>query len=96
MDLLQTEEVATVVLFDLRLSEGDLQYFALAVEYALTHLDDSQLQRYFDAGVEDVPPSETREILEDRLQQLMSLIQEHCRSDLLDEYFLNWKGPAGE
>lgn len=89
MDLLQTEEVASTVLFHLRLSDSELQYLAIALEYVLMHLDEKQLHQEFDEGDEQVQPSDTREFLEDRWQELVCLIQEYGDPALLDARFWN-------
>jgi len=84
MELLRSEDVASVILFDLRLSEGEIQTFATALAYLLENLDNEQLHAVFNEGEGDLEtPSETRQFLEMTLQQLVDLIQEHCHVEYL-------------
>lgn len=91
MDLLNVEDVVTVTLFDLRLSESELQYMAMALEYALK-LDDNSIQEVFgeDKYRLIIHPAETRAFAEETYKELMRLIKAHCRPELLPEEFRNW------
>ena len=88
MDLLRTEDVASVILFDLRLSEGEIQTFATALAYLLETLDDEQLHAVFNEGEEGLEtPSETRQFLEMTLEELVTLLQAHCHAEYLPPRF---------
>lgn len=85
MELRETEDAASVILFDIRLSEGELETFATALAYMLDTLDDTHLHAVFnqDGETQWETPSETREFLEATLQEAMNLIQEHCYTEYL-------------
>lgn len=89
MELLRTEDVASVILFDLRLSEGEIQTLATALAYLFETLDDAHLHAVFNEGGErDLEtPFETRQFLEMILQELTDLIQTHCHAEYLPPRF---------
>ena len=76
MNLLNTEDVASVILFDLRASEGELQYLAIALNRVL-RLQDEELDALFTDNDPAIPPSETREFIEDMYQYLVRMLREH-------------------
>jgi hypothetical protein len=92
MELLHSQDVASVVLFDLRLSEGEVQTVADALKYVLETLDVAQIQTVFtDEKSRDLErPEDTREFVQDMFVELMDLIRMHCRLDLLPQRFLDW------
>ncbi len=83
MNLLQTEEVASVTLFDLRASEGEVQYLALALEHLLGNLDDAELHALFTENEPEIAPRETREFAEDTLQELIGMLRDHSHPEYL-------------
>ena len=89
MDLLRAEDVATVVLFDLRLSEGELEYLAIAAKYLLDNLTDQQLHAVLndDPSKRKGNPAVTREFLEGRYDEIVALLQEYCRPQFLPKRF---------
>ena len=93
MELLKTEDVATVILFDLRLSEGEIQYLATAVNFVLKNLNDEQLHVAFNEEERRAleTPSETRKFLESTFHELIELLQDHCRTEFLPRRFREWK-----
>jgi len=95
MDLLHTEDVASVVLFDLRLSEGELQTFADALNYVLETLDVTQIHAVFtdDKSHDLETPEDTREFVQDRFYELMGLIKKYCRAEFLPQRFQDWELP---
>lgn len=89
MELLKTVDAASVMLFDTRLSEGEIQTFATALAYMLDTLDNAHLHAVFNEDVEPEleTPAETRQFLETTLQELVSLLQEHCSDEYLPQRF---------
>ncbi len=89
MELLKTKDAATVILFDLRLSEGELQYFAIALDYLLKNLDDKQLHALFTEPQyqQQIDPSETRGFAEETVRELVTMIRKHCEPRLLPSRF---------
>ena len=92
MDLLSTEEVVGVVLFDLRVSEAELECFADALSFILKNLNDEELNRVFsdEKTRSYATPQETRSFAEDRYKELMSLIKMYCRDEFLEKRFREW------
>ena len=76
MNLLNTEDVASVILFDLRASQGELQYMAIALNRVL-ELQDEELGCLFTDNDPAIPASETREFIEDMYQYLVRMLREH-------------------
>lgn len=83
MNLLNTEDVASVILFDLRASEGELQYLAIALNQMLTKFQDEELHALFSNHDPEIAPDETREFIEDMHQYLVSMLREHSYSEYL-------------
>ncbi|ABS49017.1 hypothetical protein BZ17_3154 [Yersinia pseudotuberculosis IP 32953] len=50
MDLLQKECIASVTLFDLRTSEGELMVYEGCIDYVLTHCTDQEIFRITGCG----------------------------------------------
>jgi len=96
MDLLKTEDVASVTLFEIRLSESELQLLSDALSYLLKTLDDKQLNDVFmgeEEGSLMTNFTETRMFVEDRYIEMMSIIKNNCREEFLPKRFKNWKDP---
>lgn len=89
MELLKTEDVATVILFDLRISEGELQQFAIALDFLLKNLDDAELHALMtDPKHRQVTGAlETREFVEETVRELVAMIRKYCRPNLLPARF---------
>lgn len=83
MNLINTQDVASVILFDLRASEGELQYFAIALDHILGKLEDEELHALFADNDPTYAAAETREFLADMFQYLKGILREHCYSDYL-------------
>lgn len=83
MNLINTEDVASMILFDLRASEGELQYLAIALNQVLTKLPDKELHALFTNHDPDIAPDETREFIEDMHQYLVSMLGEHSYPEYL-------------
>ena len=92
MELLRIEDLASVAVFELRLSEAELQYLADSLAYVLKNLDDETLDRLFYPKKKPMsqPPEETREFAETTYKEIMDLIKTHCRDEFLDERFRQW------
>ncbi|MGB0389403.1 MAG: hypothetical protein ACPGWR_31655 [Ardenticatenaceae bacterium] len=82
MNLLNSEDVASVILFDLRASEGELQYISTALNRVL-QLQDERLHALFTDNDPGIPPSETREFIEDMYQYLVRMLREHSYPEYL-------------
>ncbi len=93
MDLLKTEDVATVTLFSIRLSESELQIIADSLNYILITLNDEDLQNVFtdehDRTFET--PLITRRFVQDRYEELMELIKNYGNEKYLPVRFKEWK-----
>ena len=83
MNLINTEDVASVILFDLRASEGELQYLAIALNQVLTKLPDEELHAVFTNHDSEIAPDETREFIEDMHQYLVGMLREHSYPEYL-------------
>lgn len=92
MDLLHTEDEGSVIVFDLRLSEAELQYLAIAVEYILKTLDDTQLNAEFVDDGQPETPTEAREFLTETWHELVALLQTYCHPDFLPARFRDVQG----
>jgi hypothetical protein len=92
VDLINVEDIVSVTLFDLRISESEMQYIADALSYALYSLDDKQLHKLFNEGKHSnlETPEESREFATVVFRQIMNLIKIHCREQYLQERFRNW------
>lgn len=95
MNLLNTEDVASVILFDLRASEGELQYLAIALNQVLTKFQDEELHTLFSNHDPEIAPDETREFIEDMHQYLVSMLREHSYPEYLAPH-LKGKNEAQE
>ena len=93
MDLLRTEDVVSVTLFDIRLSESELEYLATCAWHALSTMNDEQLHHVINdpERAELATPVETREFLESTYRELMNLIKENCRPEFLPKRFREWR-----
>jgi len=76
MELLHTTSVSDIRLFELRISEGELQNMIAALDYILKKLDESQIHAVFTPeGYEGLEtPAETREFLEEMLHELSAFM----------------------
>jgi hypothetical protein len=102
MDLLNVEDVASVMLFDIRISEGELQILADALAYLLESLNKEQLHNVFvdmeeigdrfrDLPPENQPtPDKTEEFVQGVYEELMMLIVDNCRQEFLPNRFKLW------
>ncbi len=92
MDLVNVEDVSSVSVFFLRLSEGELQYLALSAEYILKHMSDEALLDFFTSENtrQFATPKDVREFLEGTYEQLMNYIKLHCRPEFLPQHFRDW------
>ena len=82
MNLLNTEDVASVILFDLRASESELEYLAIALNRVLK-LQDDRLHALFTDNDPAIPSHETREFIEDMYQYLVRTLREHSYPEYL-------------
>jgi hypothetical protein len=99
MDLLKAEDVVTVTIFEIRLSEAELQMFSDAFSYLLKTLDDKKLNEVFtmeEEGTLMENLSETRLFVEDRYKEMMAMIKNNCREEFLPKRFRDWKEPSDE
>jgi hypothetical protein len=94
MDLLNIQDMASIVVFTLQISEGELQVIADTLSYLLSNLDNVQLYNVFGdhGGNSDSQnlfqePIEAREFVEDIFKELMTFIQENCSHEFLPERF---------
>ena len=76
MNLLKTEDVSSVILFDLCISEGELQFLADSLGYLLKTLDINSLHKVFTDESERTleTPLETKDFAEEMFKELMDLI----------------------
>ncbi len=98
MKLLKTENVSSVILFDLQLSEGELQYIGLAMNYVLRHLSKTELHAAFndERGKTLQTEQQTHEFLEMEYEHIMNLIKRFCRPEFLPDHFLHWEMTSEE
>lgn len=96
MELLRTEDVASVVLFDLRLSESALETFSIALEYLLQTMNAVELHRLFnDEDRRDLEtPEQTWEHVSQLQEQLATLVATYCRPEFLPQQFRKWRPDA--
>ena len=88
MDLLHVQEVASVALFDLRLSEDEMEAFATALSHALQTLDDEDLHKVFADDLADLgTPAETREFAQGTYDEVVALLRQYCRPEFLPTRF---------
>jgi hypothetical protein len=87
MDIIGTSDAASVILFDIRVSEGEMQYLLIALEHLLRTLSDEELHALFTGGHPDVQPEETREFVDDRAHELREAILTYCDPQYLPAYF---------
>lgn len=92
MELLRVEDAASISVFELRLSEDALEYFADSMAYVLRVLDDEALHNIFydERSHSFQSPKETREFSERLYKQLMDLIKTYCKDEFLDDRFRQW------
>lgn len=93
MDFLGSKEIATVTLFDVRISEGEMQFLADTLNYILQGKTDEELFEIYKLNEVSLmeSPEETREFIEDRYNEFMKLIKMHCRTDILPERVKSWQ-----
>jgi hypothetical protein len=93
MDLLKAEDVSSIKIFDIRVSESEIQLLSDALAYLLRNLDDKQINRVFteEGGTLMENIAETRNFVEDRYNELMSIIISHCRDEFLPKRFQKWR-----
>jgi hypothetical protein len=99
MNLLKAEDIVSVTIFEIRLSEGELQMFSDAFSYLLKTLDDKKLNDVFateEEGTLMENLTETRFFIEDRYKEMMSMIKNNCREEFLPKRFRDWKEPNDE
>jgi hypothetical protein len=96
MDLLKTEDVAGTTVFDLRLSEDELEILANALGHLVGSLDEEQLIDVF-VAIEDRSWADTSDITEfarETYYELMDMLRDNCRPSLLPQRFRDWNRPA--
>jgi len=93
MDLLEANEVATVVLFDIRLSESEVEGLADSLRYVLENLTEEQVSSVFvDEDKRSLgTPAETRSFAERMYKELMDFIKGYCREEFLQSRFKEWR-----
>jgi hypothetical protein len=93
MELLNKQQVASVVLFDLRFSEGEIQYLADSIRYLLENLSDEEMHSVFndEAGKSLESSKESRLFAEGLYEDLMDLIKAYCKEEYLEKRFKEWK-----
>lgn len=87
MEVLSTQDAASVILFDLQLSESELQYITIALEYMLQKLNAEELREVFDEGDTNIDPIKTREFLEGMLESSKLAVRTYCRPEYLPARF---------
>lgn len=87
MEVIDTEDASSVILFDLRMSESELEYIATALEYVLKHLSQEDLHRLFDEGSAAVEVSDAQEFLEIMLEHATTAIRQYCIPKYLPKRF---------
>ena len=95
MELLKAEDVAGTTVFDLRLSEDELEILADALAQLVGTLDEKQLIDAFVAA-EDQSWADTSDIPEfarETYYELMDVLRENCRPNILPQRFRDWKRP---
>jgi hypothetical protein len=92
MRILRTEEIASMVLFEVRLSDSELQTLADAMGYVLHHLNKAEIHKNLldedEQGMET--PEQTYEFMQARYVELMNAIRAHGDSELLPKRFREW------
>lgn len=93
MDVYAVEQVDSVRMFIVSVSESELEYFAIAAEYLLRQVDDEQLQQTFVAAGRSDPVSEVRALLKQMWQEMVELLQQHCEPEFLPARFksIQWE-----
>lgn len=87
MEVIRTEDASSVIVFDLRMSEGELEYIATALEYVLKHLSQEDLHRLFDEESAIVKVSDAQEFLEIMVEQATTAIRQYCIPKYLPKRF---------
>ncbi len=98
MDLLETRDVAGTTLFDLRLSEDELEILADALRMVLTTLEEKALIDVFVSADDQswADTSDIQEFAQETYYQLMDLLRDHCRPNLLPKRFREWNRPFSD
>lgn len=79
MELIKHEEIASVTLFDLRLSEGELMVYESCIEYVLNNCNENEMY--------DLTGCESREELATYQFDLKNLIKLIVNKDYLPEKY---------
>jgi hypothetical protein len=89
VDVLKVQQVSSFTIFDLRLSEGEIQILVDLVDHALDTLDDEQLHQAVtdDDQRGNAPARETRVFLEKMRAELCACVRDHCDPEYLPERF---------
>jgi hypothetical protein len=74
MEILVTEEVASVTLFTIKVSESEMQAYESCIAYVLAHLSLAEIEKV---------TSHRRDELEEVHQELRTAILTHCPKQLL-------------
>ncbi len=78
MEILATEDVASVTLFTLKISESEMQAYESCISYVLDHLTSKEIAAL---------TGHTRDELEDVHQELLAAILAHCPKQFLPERY---------
>ena len=93
MDLLKSEDVSSVMVFDIRISESELELLSDALSFLLRTLDDKELNNVVtgeEGGTLMRNLPDTRAFIEDRLGEMMTILVDNCRKEFLPKRFANW------
>ena len=78
MEILSTEDVASVTLFTLKISESEIQAYEACISYVLDRLTPDEIEAL---------TGHTRDELKDVHHELLSAILAHCPKQFLPERY---------